>query len=116
MSGVENVGDSVIGLVCNSKNSLRSCNFTFFNVVMAMKKSILAVSAAVAIGGMGFAGAAHAVYYFGDGANATYGGVVMGGLAIAKVPYVRWLKWVAPLLGILTVLIVVCLSLGALLS
>ena len=42
--------------------------------------------------------------------------VVMGGLAIAKVPYVRWLKWVAPLLGILTVLIVVCLSLGALLS
>ncbi len=46
-----------------------------------MKKSILAVSAAVAIGGMGFAGAAHAVYYFGDGADATYGGVVMGGLA-----------------------------------
>ena len=46
-----------------------------------MKKSILAVSAAVAIGGMGFAGAAHAVYYFGDGANSTYGGVVMGGLA-----------------------------------
>ena len=42
--------------------------------------------------------------------------VVMGGLAIAKVPYVRWLKWVSPLLGILTVLIVVCLSLGALLS
>ncbi|ARW84667.1 MULTISPECIES: YfcC family protein [Aeromonas] len=42
--------------------------------------------------------------------------VVMGGLAIAKVPYVRWLKWVAPLLGILTVLIVVCLSLGAVLS
>ncbi len=35
---------------------------------------------------------------------------------IAKVPYVRWLKWVAPLLGILTVLIVVCLSLGAVLS
>ena len=46
-----------------------------------MKKSILAVSVAVAIGGMGFAGAAHAVYYFGDGKNATYGGVVMGGLA-----------------------------------
>jgi len=40
----------------------------------------------------------------------------MGGLAIAKVPYVRWLKWVARLLGILTVLIVVCLSLGAVLS
>lgn len=42
--------------------------------------------------------------------------VVMGGLAIAKVPYVRWLKWVAPLLGILTVLIVACLSLGAVLA
>ena len=46
-----------------------------------MKKSILALSAAAAFGGMGFAGSAHAVYYFGDGANATYGGVVMGGLA-----------------------------------
>ncbi|MEF1218971.1 YfcC family protein, partial [Photobacterium damselae] len=29
--------------------------------------------------------------------------VVMGGLAIARVPYVRWVKWVMPLLGILTV-------------
>jgi len=42
--------------------------------------------------------------------------VVMGGLAIAKVPYVRYLKWVAPLIGILAVLIVACLSLGAVLS
>ncbi len=41
--------------------------------------------------------------------------VVMGGLAIARVPYVRYLKWVAPLLLILTVLICVILSLGALL-
>ncbi len=38
--------------------------------------------------------------------------VVMGGLAIAHVPYVRYLKWVAPLLGILTVVIMVALSLG----
>jgi uncharacterized ion transporter superfamily protein YfcC len=38
--------------------------------------------------------------------------VVMGGLAIARVPYVRYLKWVAPLLGILTVVIMVALSLG----
>ncbi|EMW0800480.1 arginine:ornithine antiporter, partial [Escherichia coli] len=30
-------------------------------------------------------------------------------------PYVRYLKWVAPLLGILTVVIMVALSLGALL-
>ena len=45
-----------------------------------MKKSILALSAAAAFGCMGFAGSAHAVYYFGDGENATYGGVVMGGL------------------------------------
>ncbi|MGF1757895.1 YfcC family protein [Photobacterium sagamiensis] len=39
--------------------------------------------------------------------------VVMGGLAIARVPYVRWVKWVAPLLGILTVLIMAMLSVGA---
>ncbi|KMV29983.1 YfcC family protein [Photobacterium swingsii] len=41
--------------------------------------------------------------------------VVMGGLAIARVPYVRWVKWVAPLLGMLTVLIMVMLSVGAVL-
>ncbi|MGR5065376.1 YfcC family protein [Photobacterium sp. DNB22_13_2] len=41
--------------------------------------------------------------------------VVMGGLAIARVPYVRWVKWVAPLLGILTVLIMAMLSVGAML-
>lgn len=41
--------------------------------------------------------------------------VVMGGLAIARVPYVRWVKWVMPLLGILTVLIMAMLSLGAIL-
>ncbi len=39
--------------------------------------------------------------------------VVMGGLAIARVPYVRWVKWVAPLLGILTLLIMAMLSIGA---
>ena len=39
----------------------------------------------------------------------------MGGLAIARVPYVRYLKWVAPLLLMLTVLICLILSLGALL-
>ncbi|MDV5138769.1 YfcC family protein [Chimaeribacter arupi] len=40
--------------------------------------------------------------------------VVMGGLAIARVPYARWLKWVAPLLGILFVMLTLILSLGAL--
>ncbi|EKM5758973.1 YfcC family protein [Cronobacter turicensis] len=40
--------------------------------------------------------------------------VVMGGLAIAHVPYVRYLKWVAPLILILTVLNMAALSLGAL--
>lgn len=39
--------------------------------------------------------------------------VLMGGLAIARVPYVRWLKWVAPLIGMLTVLIMATLSIGA---
>lgn len=41
--------------------------------------------------------------------------VVMGGLAIARVPYVRWVKWVAPLLGILCVFIMATLSIGAIL-
>jgi uncharacterized ion transporter superfamily protein YfcC len=40
--------------------------------------------------------------------------VVMGGLAIARVPYVRWVKWVAPLLAILTLFCIVCLSIAAL--
>ena len=37
-----------------------------------MKKSILALGAAVAVGGFGFAGAAHAVAYFGPGATFTH--------------------------------------------
>ena len=41
--------------------------------------------------------------------------VVMGGLAIARVPYVRWIKWVAPLLGVLCVFIMIMLSIGVLL-
>ncbi len=39
--------------------------------------------------------------------------VVMGGLAIARVPYVRYVKWVAPLLGILTLFCVAILSVAA---
>ncbi|CAM3850392.1 YfcC family protein [Vibrio aquimaris] len=39
--------------------------------------------------------------------------VVMGGLAIARVPYIRWIKWVAPLLGILTIFCVIMISIGA---
>ncbi len=42
-------------------------------------------------------------------------GVVMGGLAIAKVPYIRYLKWVAPLLAILVIMNIVLLSVSALL-
>ncbi|MCG9789926.1 YfcC family protein [Vibrio mediterranei] len=42
--------------------------------------------------------------------------VVMGGLAIARVPYVRWLKWVAPLMAILTMFCVVMLSIGTLIG
>lgn len=41
--------------------------------------------------------------------------VVMGGLAIARVPYVRWLKWVAPLLGIIIIFTMVVLSVGVIL-
>jgi uncharacterized ion transporter superfamily protein YfcC len=42
--------------------------------------------------------------------------VVMGGLAIARVPYGRYLRWVWPLLLILAVVTVVMLGLGALVS
>ncbi|WP_067706061.1 YfcC family protein [Erwinia sp. ErVv1] len=42
--------------------------------------------------------------------------VVMGGLAIARVPYVRWVKWIAPLLLLLMILLIAALSLGALLG
>ena len=42
--------------------------------------------------------------------------VVMGGLAIGRVPYERWLGFVWPLLLILTVIIMVCLSVSALIG
>ena len=42
--------------------------------------------------------------------------VVMGGLAIARVPYGRYLRWVWPLLAMLAVLTVVVLAVGALVS
>ncbi len=41
--------------------------------------------------------------------------VVMGGLAIARVPYVRWIKWVAPLLLILTLFCIAAISIAAML-
>ncbi|CAH0536666.1 YfcC family protein [Vibrio marisflavi] len=42
--------------------------------------------------------------------------VVMGGLAIARVPYVRWIKWVMPLIGILALFSIISLSVGAMIS
>jgi uncharacterized ion transporter superfamily protein YfcC len=42
--------------------------------------------------------------------------VVMGGLAIARVPYGRYLRWVWPLLALLVVVTVVVLAAGALLA
>jgi uncharacterized ion transporter superfamily protein YfcC len=42
--------------------------------------------------------------------------VVMGGLAIARVPYDRYLRWVWPLLAVLSVLCIVVLGVGAALS
>ena len=42
--------------------------------------------------------------------------VVMGGLAIARVPYGAYLRWVWPLLAMLVALSVVGLGVGALLS
>ncbi|WP_217987320.1 YfcC family protein [Vreelandella alkaliphila] len=42
--------------------------------------------------------------------------VVMGALAIGRVPYERWLRFMWPLLLILTVIILACLSLAALIG
>jgi uncharacterized ion transporter superfamily protein YfcC len=42
--------------------------------------------------------------------------VVMGGLAIARVPYDRYLRWVWPLLAALAVLTVIVLAAGAALA
>ncbi len=40
-------------------------------------------------------------------------GVVMGGLALAKVPYNRWVKFVMPLLVILMIVIILFLTIGS---
>lgn len=42
-------------------------------------------------------------------------GVVMGGLAIGRVSYGKWVKFVVPLMAMLTVLIVIVLSVGTML-
>ena len=42
--------------------------------------------------------------------------VVMGGLAIARVPYDRYLRWVWPLLAMLAALCIVVIGIGAALS
>jgi uncharacterized ion transporter superfamily protein YfcC len=41
--------------------------------------------------------------------------VVMGGLAVGRVPYDRWLRFVLPLCLIITVIIMVVLSVGTML-
>jgi uncharacterized ion transporter superfamily protein YfcC len=40
----------------------------------------------------------------------------MGGLAIARVPYGTYLRWVWPLLAMLAALVIVVLGLGALVA
>ena len=43
-------------------------------------------------------------------------GVVMGGLAIGRVAYSSWLRFIGPLMGILTIMIMGLLSLGVILG
>ncbi|HIF9188712.1 YfcC family protein [Photobacterium damselae] len=43
-------------------------------------------------------------------------GVVMGGLAIGRVAYSSWLRFIGPLLGMLTLMVMVLLSLGVVIS
>lgn len=40
-------------------------------------------------------------------------GVVMGGLALSRIGYLTWCRWIAPLIGILTLMIIIMLSIGA---
>ncbi|MFB1076347.1 YfcC family protein [Photobacterium damselae] len=43
-------------------------------------------------------------------------GVVMGGLAIGRVAYSSWLRFIGPLLGMLTLMVMIILSLGVVIS
>ncbi|CAK2392252.1 putative ion transporter superfamily protein YfcC [Vibrio crassostreae] len=43
-------------------------------------------------------------------------GVVMGGLAIGRVAYSSWLKFIGPLLGVLCTMVMILLSIGVLIS
>ncbi len=43
-------------------------------------------------------------------------GVVMGGLAMSRIEYFTWCRWVAPLLGMLIAMIMILLSIGVLVS
>lgn len=43
-------------------------------------------------------------------------GVVMGGLAIGRIGYSTWLRFIGPLLGFLTAMVMILLSLGVMLS
>ena len=42
--------------------------------------------------------------------------VVMGGLALGRVPYERWLRFMWPLLAILALIIMVAISIGTLIG
>lgn len=43
-------------------------------------------------------------------------GIVMGGLAIGRVSYAVWLRFIGPLLGFITLMVMAMLSLGVLLG
>ncbi|PID65140.1 MAG: C4-dicarboxylate ABC transporter, partial [Gammaproteobacteria bacterium] len=43
-------------------------------------------------------------------------GVVMGGLAIGRISYISWLKFIGPLLAMLMISIMILLSIGVVLS
>ena len=43
-------------------------------------------------------------------------GVVMGGLAIGRVAYSSWLKFIGPLLGVLCTMVMILLSIGVVIS
>lgn len=58
-------------------------------------------------------------YQFGDGlTNLIFptSGILMASLAVAKVPYTKWLKWVFPLFLVWLVIAIIALIIGVLIQ
>ena len=87
--------------------------------IPSLLRARIAANEAMAIGNLRTVISAEAAYQSANGLMNLFiptSAVVMGGLAIARVPYGRYLKWVWPLLAMLGVLAVIVLAGGAALT